>query len=205
MKDLCKLLLLGRTAETLLPFQTFLLWITSTEGVKSVGFGRWWKLEPALHAYSDSIPVCFHSSVMLTLFLHWSWQFSLLNLVGGNTRLVINQCQRAQRKYLKGLRKLKFLPGCEVLTCSSSRSTSPTITMLMFPPIVPSLKRLDTWRRHKEMCVHEGMKDWMRIELLLPDHHYHHHFHYSNNKYPKSDVLVCNFCFDTKYNPKHHF
>lgn len=108
-------------------------------------------------------------------------QFSLLNLVGGNTCPVINQCQRAQRKYLKGLRKLKFLPGCEVLTCSSSRSTSPTITMLMFPPIVPSLKRLDTWRRHKEMFVHEGIKDWMRIELLFPDPHYHHHFHYSNN------------------------
>lgn len=33
------------------------------------------------------------------------------------------------------------------ITCSSSRRIRPTITMLMFPPMVPSLNRADTWRR----------------------------------------------------------
>lgn len=52
-------------------------------------------------------------------------------------------------EYLDGIWKylgfyLTTLTGFETLTCSSSRSTRPTITMLMFPPIVPSLKRLET-------------------------------------------------------------
>lgn len=54
--------------------------------------------------------------------------------------------------------------GLEVVTCSSSRSTRPTITMLMLPPIVPSLKRLETWRRHKHNLLYSSDLDSIALQ-----------------------------------------
>lgn len=58
--------------------------------------------------------------------------------------------------------------GFEVVTCSSSRSTRPTITMLMLPPIVPSLKRLETWRTHKQDWLNLLNTDqvWIRLHSM---------------------------------------
>lgn len=54
------------------------------------------------------------------------------------------------KSLLKGNRffceHLRIWPDILMLTCSSSKRTRPTITMLMFPPIVPSLNRLETYR-----------------------------------------------------------